>query len=155
MLDADLEKFRENLVVGCRLIGLDVGRKTIGIAISDRDWNYATPALVLRRKNIENDIEAIRNYVKQNTVCGIVCGVPLGKNDEETKISLYVESFIGVLYGKLKLPIYRSNEYLTSFAAEEFLIGEMSSKYKKTRKIVDKVAASYILQDVLDDLRRL
>jgi putative Holliday junction resolvase len=155
ILARDLEEFGKSLVRGHRLIGLDIGRKTVGIAISDRDWNYATPAVVLLRKNIVYDITAIKNYAKKNTVCGIVCGIPFGKNNEETRMSLLVKNFIRNLERSLDLPIYGSNEYLTSFAAREFLIGEMSTRYKKTEKIVDKVAASYILQDVLDSLRTL
>jgi putative Holliday junction resolvase len=155
MLTRDLEEFGKNLVPGRRLMGLDIGRKNIGVAISDRDWNYATPELVLPRKNIERDTVAIKNCLEQNLVCGIVCGIALGKNGEETRGSLFTENFAKILDKNLHLPIYESNEYLSSFAAEEFLISEMSSKYRKTRKIVDKVAASYILQDALDLLREL
>lgn len=152
MIFENLSDFKEYICKGLRLIGLDIGRNTIGIALSDRNWNLATPKLTIKRKNINNDINTILNYINDNNVCGIVSGLPLNSDKNDTKSSLFIMNFLNILDSQINLPIYLNNEYLTSFVAEDFLIEHMSTKFKKTKKIVDKVAASYILQDVLDNL---
>lgn len=152
MIFENLSDFKKYICKGLRLIGLDIGRNTIGIALSDKDWNLATPKLTIKRKNINNDIKTILDYINDNNVCGIISGLPLNLNRKDTKSSLFIMNFLKILDNQINLPIYLNNEYLTSFIAEDFLIEHMSTNYKKTKKIVDKVAASYILQDVLDNL---
>lgn len=152
MIFEDLSDFKEYICKGLRLIGLDIGRNTIGIALSDRDWNLATPKLTIKRKNINNDIKTILYYINDNNVCGIVSGLPLNSNENDTKSSMFIMNFLKILSKQINLPIYLNNEYLTSFVAEDFLTNYMFTDYKKTKEIVDKVAASYILQDVLNNL---
>lgn len=153
MIFENLVDFKKNIQNGKRLLGLDVGTKTIGVALSDRDKNIATPKFIVKRKGNEKDIQVLQNYIMENNVDGIAVGLPLNSEGEETKSSIFVRRFTNVLNEKIKIPIFFQNEYLTSFEAENFLIDEMSTKFKKTKQIVDKVAAHYILQSVLDKLK--
>ncbi len=135
-----------------RILGLDIGSKNIGIALSDRYQTIATPKLVLKRTKIEECVAFIYNYIIENKVIGIVSGIPLNCDGNKTDSSEKITNFLSILDNKVDLPIYLNNEYLTSFEAENFLIDNMEIKYKKTKQIVDKVAASFILQDVLDKI---
>lgn len=157
MIFNDLEEFKINIQNRKRLLGLDLGKKNIGVAISDRDRNIATPKFVINRKSNEKDTDTIFKYIIDSDVGGIVVGLPLNSYEQETKSSKFVRSFTRFLdeeiSKKLFIPIFFQNEYLTSFEAEDFLIDTMSTKYRKTKEIVDKVAAHYILQSVLDRLK--
>lgn len=150
MIFENLVEFKKNIKDGKRLIGLDLGKKNIGVATSDRDKNIATPRFILKRKSNEKDIEIINKFIKENNVGGVVIGLPLNSRENETKSSEFVRNFTKVFDEKVNLPIFLQNEYLSSFEAEDFLIDTMSTKFKKTKEIVDKVAAHYILQSVLD-----
>lgn len=150
MIFENLVEFKKNIKDGKRLIGLDLGKKNIGVATSDRDRNVATPRFILKRKGNEKDIETINKFIKENNVGGVVIGLPLNSRENETKSSEFVRNFTKVFDEKVNLPIFLQNEYLSSFEAEDFLIDTMSTKFKKTKEIVDKVAAHYILQSVLD-----
>ncbi len=153
MIFENLIDFKKNIQKNKRLLGLDVGTKTIGVALSDRDKSIATPKFIIKRKSNEKDIQIIDDYIIENNVEGIVVGLPLNSKEEETKSSAFARRFTKMLDEKIKIPIFFQNEYLTSFEAENFLIDEMSTKFKKTKEIVDKVAAHYILQNVLDNLK--
>lgn len=135
-----------------RLLGLDVGSKNIGIALSDRDQVIATPKLTLKRTKTIECVDFIDNYVNENKIVGIVSGIPLNSDKNETNSSQKIMNFLSILDDKIHLPIYLNNEYLTSFEAEHLLIDNMNTNYTKTKKIVDKIAASFILQDILDKL---
>lgn len=155
MIFENLTQFKEKLKKGKRLLGLDLGRKTIGVATSDRDWNIATPKFTINRKSNEKDIQILSNYISENDISGIVMGLPLNIERQETKASEFVRKFTGILDEKISnknIPIFLQNEYLTSFEAEKFLIDDMKTKCRKTKEIVDKVAAHYILQSVLNNI---
>lgn len=147
-------KTKEEFLLNCknntRLIGLDVGTKTIGVALTDKSRILATPKFVLKRKSNKIDIEQLLCYFKENAVGGIIVGEPLNSNGEETKCSRFIKNFVNELQKYIDLPIIFVDETLTSFQAEDFLINDMGSKCKNVKEIVDKVAASYILQDFLN-----
>lgn len=148
-------KTKKDFLLNCkyntRLVGLDIGTKNIGVALTDRNRILATPKFVLKRKSNEKDIQILLDYFKENLVGGIVVGEPLNSNNEETKCSKFIKSFIEKLQNYTDLPIFFVNEVLTSFQAEDFLINDMGSKCKNVKGIVDKVAASYILEDFLNN----
>lgn len=137
-----------------RLAGLDVGTKTIGIAISDRDRNLSTPKTTIRRKGNKKDIPILLKFLNENKIGGIVVGLPLTEDDKETKGSLFIRRFVDNLAKSTNLPIIFHDERLTSFMAEDFMIDTMGVKFKKTKEIVDQTAGSFILQDFLDSLNR-
>jgi putative Holliday junction resolvase len=145
-----IEIFKKNVESKKRLMGLDVGTKTIGVALSDRDWGIATPKLVIKRKSNEKDILIISDCINSNDVGGIVVGLPLTFNGEDSQCSIFIKKFVDVLNKKIDIPLCLHNELLTSSEAEGFLIDEMSMSFINTKKIVDKVAAANILQSVLD-----
>jgi len=132
-------------------MALDVGDKTIGVAISDALLLTAQPRPTLRRKNIRADIEALRLLAQENEVDRVVVGQPLHmsghKSPQSEKIALFAEQ----LHTVLDVPIVFWDERLTSFAAEQHL-EELGLSWRKRRQHVDKIAAMIILQNYLDSL---
>jgi len=135
-----------------RLAGLDVGTKTIGIAISDKDRNFSTPKTTIRRKGNKKDIPILLKFLEENKIGGIVIGLPLTKDDKETECSLFIRRFTDNLSSSTELPIIFFDERLSSFMAENFMIDMMGVKCKKTKEVVDQTAASFILQNFLDKI---
>lgn len=135
-----------------RVMGLDVGNKTIGVAVSDALLLTAQPRPTLRRKDLKSDIEAIRRLAEENEVHEIVLGQPLHMNGTESAQSIKVASFGEQLHNTLNIPVVYWDERLTSVAAEEHLEA-MGLKWRKRREHVDKIAAMFILQNYLDSLR--
>ncbi|MDR1494416.1 MAG: Holliday junction resolvase RuvX [Rickettsiales bacterium] len=150
MIFDDLEKFKISLDRGRRLLGMDLGLRRIGLSLSDRDWNIATPKSVLKRGKVENDMKIISTLMAENDVCAVVCGIPLNADGYDTEMSILIRNFATTLDEYLNIPILLQDERLTSFAAEEFLMDGMTRGYRDTKKVIDKVAAAYILQGVLD-----
>ena len=136
-----------------RVMGLDVGNKTIGVAVSDSLLLTAQPRPTLRRKDLKSDIKAIGRLAEENEVHEIVLGQPLHMNGTESVQSGKVASFGEQLHSNLNIPVVYWDERLTSFAAEQHL-EEMGLKWRQRRKHVDKIAAMIILQDYLNSLRR-
>jgi putative Holliday junction resolvase len=149
MLTRTLKEFKQSLAADCRLMGLDIGSKTIGVALSDRDHHYCSPKLVLRRTQFFVDLQTINNYVNTNRVGGLVCGLPLNAQGNPTRFSFFVENFVRKLDEKLELPILMFNEFLTSYMAESFLQEVLLLRGKKIKKVIDKFAAAQILDEVL------
>ena len=106
----------------------------------------ATPKDIIRRKGNKKDIPQLLDFMNKNDVGGIIIGLPLNLSDQETAITLFVKRFTNELMNYTNLPIIYENEALSSFQAEEFLITEMHTKFTKTKSIVDKVAAAYIME---------
>src|SRR5262245_47873420 len=132
-----------------RVMALDVGDKTIGIAVSDAILLTAQARPTLRRKDIDSDIEKIRQIADENEVHEIVVGNPLHMNGKESAQSLKIARFAEQLRGALAIPLVLWDERLTSFAAEQHL-EEMGLNWRKRRQHVDKIAAMIILQSYLD-----
>ena len=150
MIFSSKKDFLLNCKNNTRLIGLDVGTKTIGVALSDKSRIIVTPKFVLKRKGNKKDIELLLSYFEENLVGGIIIGKPLNSNSEETECSKFISKFVDELKKYTELPIFFIDEALTSFQAEDFLINDMGSKCRNVKQIVDKVAASYILQDFIN-----
>ena len=132
-----------------RVMALDVGDKTIGVAISDELLLTAQARPTLRRKNLKSDLEALRRIAAENDVREIVVGQPLHMDGKPSAQSIKVERFTEGLRKVVDLPIVFWDERLTSFAAEEHL-EQMGINWRRRRGHVDKIAAMIILQDYLD-----
>ena len=132
-----------------RVMGLDVGDKTIGVAISDALMLTAQPRPTYRRKDLKSDIAAIRRLAEENEVHQIVVGQPLHMSGHESPQSEKVAHFAEEIHKSLGLPIVFWDERLTSFAAEQHL-EDMGLNWRKRREHVDKIAAMIILQNYLD-----
>jgi putative Holliday junction resolvase len=132
-----------------RVMALDVGDKTIGIAISDALLLTAQSRPTLRRKDLKSDLETIRRLAVENEVHEIVVGQPLHMNGKESQQSQKVGRFAEHLKTVLDLPVVFWDERLTSFEAEQHL-QQMGLNWRQRRVHVDKIAAMIILQEYLD-----
>lgn len=132
-----------------RVMALDVGDKTIGVAISDALLLTAQPRPTIRRKDLESDVRTIRRLAVENEVHEIVVGQPLHMDGRESRQSQKVARFVEELQKVLDLPIVFWDERLTSFEAEQHL-EQMGLHWRQRREQVDKVAAMIILQNYLD-----
>jgi putative Holliday junction resolvase len=130
-------------------MALDVGDKTIGVAISDELLITAQARPTLRRKNLKSDLEVLRRIAAENDVQQIVVGQPLHMDGKPSAQSVKVERFTEELRKVVDLPIIFWDERLTSFAAEEHL-EQMGINWRRRRGHVDKIAAMIILQNYLD-----
>jgi len=131
-------------------MALDIGDKTIGVAISDALMLTAQPRPTYRRKDSRADIAAIRRLAEENEVHQIVVGKPLHMNGHESPQSEKVARFADEIRKSLGLPVVFWDERLTSVAAEQHL-EEMGLNWRKRRQHVDKIAAMIILQNYLDN----
>jgi len=132
-----------------RVMALDVGDKTIGIAISDALLLTAQARPTLRRKSLKTDLETLRNLAVENEVHEIVVGQPLHMDGKPSAQSNKVARFAEELRKTVELPIVFWDERLTSFEAEQHL-EQMGMNWRKRREQVDKIAAMIILQNYLD-----
>lgn len=137
-----------------RYMGLDVGDKTIGVALSDLLLITAQGLETIRRESIKKDTNRLVEIARENDVEKIVVGMPKNMNNTIGPQGEKVIEFIGKLKNKLDLEIVYEDERLTTVAAEKILLeGDVSRKNRK--KVIDKVAATYILQSYLDKEKRI
>ena len=148
---ADLPKL---LAAEARLLGLDVGTKTVGLALSDVTRLIATPYHTLRRTKFTKDAEAIREVIEQNGVGGLVIGLPLNLDGSEGPRAQSTRAFARNLARHVAVPIAFWDERLSTAAVERHLI-EADASRKRRAEVIDRMAAAYILQGALDRLRRL
>ena len=132
-----------------RVMALDVGDKTIGVAVSDALLLTAQARPTLRRKNLKSDLEALRSIAAENEVHEIVVGQPLHMDGKPSAQSEKVARFSEELRKVVDVPIVFWDERLTSFEAENHL-EQMGMNWRKRRDHVDKIAAMIILQNYLD-----
>ncbi len=130
-------------------MGLDIGDKTIGVAVSDPMLITAQGLKTIKRENIKKDIDEIINLIREYNITKIVIGLPKNMNNTIGPQGEKVLSFVDKLKEKVDVEIHLQDERLTTVAAEKTLIeGNMSRK--KRKKVIDMVAATYILQTYLD-----
>jgi len=137
-----------------RVLGLDVGEKRIGIAISDPLGWTAQSLKTLERRNIKSDIEEIIKIIEQHKVEKLVVGLPKNMNGTIGESGQKVMNFCNKLLEKINIEIIYEDERLTTMAAEKILIDADISR-KKRKGIVDALAATFILQTYLDRNRKL
>lgn len=132
-----------------RIMGLDVGDKTIGVAVSDPLGITAQGITTINRVGLKRDLKELETLINEYEVNKIVVGFPKNMNNTVGTQGEKVLKFVEKLKNKFKMDIILQDERLTTVSAERVLIeGDMSRK--KRKKIVDKVAATYILQSYLD-----
>lgn len=137
---------------GSRLLGLDVGKKNIGIAISDLGLKIASPNSNLKRTKLKKDLESLEQIVLDKNIGGLICGLPINLDGSEGKACQSVRQFAKDVNTELAIGISFWDERLSTVAVERVLIQEANlSRYRRSQ-IVDKVAAVYILQSALDYL---
>src|SRR5437762_12081319 len=133
-----------------RVMALDVGDKTIGVAISDSLLLTAQPRPTLRRKELKSDLETLRRLAEENEVHEIVVGQPLHMDGRVSPQSQKVARFAEELHKVLDLPIVFWDERLTSFAAEQHL-EEMGLNWRQRREEVGQSAAMILLHNYFDN----
>jgi putative Holliday junction resolvase len=142
------------LAAEARLLGLDVGTKTIGLALSDVTRSIATPYDTLRRAKFTDDAKAIAATTEAQHVGALVIGLPLNLDGSEGPRAQSTRAFARNLAKLVKVPIAFWDERLSTKAVERHLI-EADASRKRRAEVVDRMAAAYILQGALDRLKRL
>lgn len=153
MIATDTRHFREMLPAGGRLAGLDVGTKTIGIALCDSGWTIASPAQTLRRIRFTADLEKLRALFGQQAVKGLVIGLPLNMDGSDSARTQSVRAFSRNV-APLGLPILLWDERWSTDAVTRTLLAADASRARRA-ELVDKMAAAYILQGAIDALASL
>lgn len=146
-----LEDFIAALPANRRLIGLDLGTKTIGLALSDLGRGIASPMETIRRKKFTEDAEKLLGICAKHEVAGIVLGLPLNMDGSAGPRAQATRAFARNLSQKTELPITYWDERLSTAAVTRTLLEADSSRAKRA-DVVDKMAAAFILQGFLDRL---
>ena len=136
-----------------KLLGLDLGTKTIGVAISDGMRYSATPLETIKRTKFTGDAERLKVLIAENAAVGIVLGLPLNMDGSEGPRAQSTRAFALNLLQRIAIPIVFWDERLSTSAVTRTLI-EADVRRDKRAEVVDKLAASYILQGALERLRR-
>jgi putative Holliday junction resolvase len=157
MIYNDLKQLKQDLPASGsqrgRLLGLDVGTKTIGVAISDASWLISNPRLTILRKGGKADFLAIKNFIGENKITAIVIGLPLNMDGSESAMSDFVRKFaIRLDEFLINSKITFFDERLSSFEAEE-LMESGKIKNNKRKEKIDQIAASLILQGALEVIK--
>ncbi len=145
-------EFLAALPTGGRLAGLDVGTKTIGVALCDAMWTIATPAELIRRTKFTKDMEAIATLAAAQQVKGLVIGLPLNLDGTDSPRTQSIRAFARNLK-PTGLPILLWDERWSTQAVTRTLIDADASRARRA-ELVDKMAAAYILQGAIDALTR-
>ncbi|MCF6197334.1 MAG: Holliday junction resolvase RuvX [Emcibacter sp.] len=139
---------------GQRLLGLDLGSKTIGIALSDVMRQIATPMETIKRTKFTQDAVRLITIIEEQNVGGLILGFPLNMDGSEGPRCQSTRQFARNISEKIDLPIALWDERLSTVAVTRTLI-EADASRKRRKQVVDKMAAGYILQGALDKLSRL
>lgn len=137
-----------------RFLGCDVGEKTIGLALSDINRKIATPFQVIHRTQWKKDAPLLLSIMNEHHILGIVVGLPLNMNGSEGPRCQSTRQFVANLLALQDIPICFWDERLSTIAVTRTLLEADLSRAKRS-KVVDKMAASYILQGALDALSRV
>lgn len=149
VITADRAVFRDALPDGGRLIGLDLGTKTIGTALCDAGWSFASPALLIRRTKFAKDKAQLVDLIAAQHVRGIVLGLPINLDGSEGARSQSTRSFARNVEDLA--PVLLWDERWSTVAVERFMIEQDMSRAKRAERI-DNLAAAHILQAAIDAL---
>jgi putative Holliday junction resolvase len=149
-----IEDLAKSLPVKARLIGVDLGAKTIGLAISDIERRLASPLKTLRRAAFARDAAALTAILAEFDIAGIVLGLPLDLDGRDSPRAQSTRAFARNLAKQTDLPIVFWDERFSTAVVTRSLIANDVSRAKRA-EVVDKMAAAYILQGALDRLAGL
>ncbi len=134
------------------LLGLDLGSKTIGIAVADPSGVVASPLTTIRRSKFTKDAVALGALIEERQAGGLVLGLPISMDGSEGPRCQATRQFAENLLGVFEIPIAFWDERLSTAAIERLLINEADMNRKRRAEVIDKMAAAYILQGALDSL---
>jgi len=149
-----LEGIKKNITPRSRLLGLDLGEKTIGLALSDTMLTVATPLETLKRGKFSVDAAVIESLINKHGVGGLVIGLPLNMDGTDGPSAQSARAFGRNFAARSALPIVYWDERLSTAAVTRTLLDADASR-KRRGEVVDKMAAAYILQGALDRLRAM
>lgn len=143
-----------HLPARARLLGLDVGKKTIGLAVSDSDLKVATSLDTIRRKKFTQDLEILKTIIAERGIGGLVIGLPVSMDGTEGPACQSMRQFAANVVERIGTDIGIAfwDERLSTSAIQRILIIEADMTRKRRSEVVDKMAAAYILQGALDSL---
>ncbi len=153
MIVKSVQELAQQLPRHGRLMGLDLGEKTIGIAVSDPGHMIATPITTIRRSKFTEDAKHLLKLVDERHVAGLVIGLPLNMDGSEGPRCQSVRQFASNLAKLRDMPMMFWDERLSTVAVTRDMISADLSRAKRA-KIVDESAAAFILQGALDSLKR-
>ncbi len=154
MICESLAGFAAEIPANSALMGLDLGTKTIGIAVSDRMRSIASPIRTLRRSKFTLEAAALEELIAEREIGGLILGLPLNMDGSEGPRVQSTRAFARNLDRILTLPIAFWDERLSTVAAERALL-EADTSRKRRAEVIDHVAAGYILQGALDRLAHI
>ena len=149
-----IEDLPRLLAPEARLLGLDVGTKTIGLALSDVTRSIATPYHTVRRTKFTEDAKVIQEAVNEHQVGALVIGLPINLDGSEGPRAQSTRAFARNLAARIEVPMVFWDERLSTAAVVRHLI-EAGASRKRRAQVIDRMAAAYILQGALDRLNRL
>jgi putative Holliday junction resolvase len=145
----DLKTMAETIGPDSRLVGLDLGEKTIGIALSDTRRTIASPVSTRRRTNFAKDSAYLLELMQEHGAGGVVVGLPLNMNGSEGPSAQSARAFARNFAAHFNLPVLLWDERLSTAAVTRILL-EADASRKRRAKLVDKMAAAWLLQGALD-----
>ena len=154
MICEDIGDLMPQTRAGSSWMGLDLGTKTIGVAVSDRLLSSATPLHTIRRVKFSKDAEALLQIIADREIGAIILGLPRNMDGSEGPRCQSTRAFVRNLARLTDLPIGYWDERLSTVAAERALL-EADTSRKRRAKVIDHVAAGYILQGALDRARHI
>lgn len=151
MAIVELADIRAHVAKGRRAMGIDLGTKTIGLALSDVNWTIATPLETIRRVKFTPDVAALLDLAARHDVGALVVGLPKNMDGSEGPRAQSTRAFVRNLMPKTALPVVFWDERLSTAAVTRTLIEADASRARRA-ELVDKMAAAFILQGALDRL---
>jgi len=148
----DVADLPAHLARGERLLGLDLGSKTIGLALSDPGLSLASPVETIRRTKFTRDAEALEALMAERGVGGLVLGLPVSMDGSEGPRCQSTRQFAANLLARHDWPLAFWDERLSTAAVERVLVDEADLSRRRRAQVVDRMAAAYILQGALDRL---
>ena len=154
MICEDMHDLMTQSPAGSAWMGLDLGTKTIGVAVSDRLLSCATPLHTIRRVKFSKDAQALLQIIENREIGAVILGLPCNMDGSEGPRCQSTRAFARNLANLTTLPIGYWDERLSTVAAERALL-EADTSRKRRAEVIDTVAAGHILQGALDRARHI
>ena len=149
-----LSELRDGLKRGQRLMGLDLGSKTIGLSLSDITLTVASPLETIRRTKFSKDVERLLELAAEHEIGGFVVGLPVNMDGSEGPAVQSARAFVRNLQKLSPIPVAFWDERMSTVAVTRTLLEADASRARRA-EVVDKMASAYILQGALERLRRV
>jgi putative holliday junction resolvase len=153
-MEQKLEALAASIARGQRVIGVDLGSETIGLAVSDASLAIATPVTTIRRTKFTRDAEQLAALIKERQAGALVYGLPINMDGTEGPRCQSSREFAREFAKRSPLPYAFWDERLSTAAVQRMLTDEADMSRKRRAEVVDRAAAAYILQGALDAIRK-